>query len=669
MPEFDIDQVNKVRLAMGMKPLPGGASGPVFKESKDQASSDEEPASTIDTRQAAAGDNWKRLQDEEAAKAKRQAQKDAIKKARDAAQRFAKLEGKGLADEDGEMDTTSWLKQHKKRQQKLEKARKLEQELAERERQAEYTAADLAGVKVGHELNQFDEEAGEQILTLKDAAVDAESDDDELENADLRDREKLEERLASKKKKLAYDPNSTDGGGKGGLLSQYDEEIDGKKHQRFTLDGRGSIREAAMDVDADSAKSKGITISLDILKDDVPISDYVEASEVKIKKTKKKKSKSTKRKALDDDDIFAGADSTAAAPGDTVTDMDLDEKDTNGTTSFAMKRALDDTNFADDEDLQAELAQQRRAALKKRKKMRPEDLARELREEESATPRVFDSIEAEDDEPGLVIDETSEFVANLQKPMAPERRRPRSAQPSAGLDVRSPDEAGDVEMEQSYNEVGEDKSASRELSPEKSTPADGNTATGLEDEANLNQGLGATLNMLSQRGLVKTAANGDINAQYRERQRFLAEKQKREGEAEQRARLQRERDRQSGKLDRMSAREREDYARRTNASRDQIESRQIAEAFNREYKPDVQLKYVDDHGRSMNQKEAFKHLSHQFHGKGSGKQKTEKRLKKIDEEKRKEGMSILDASQNSTNMNSAVGDRAKKNRQAGVRLQ
>jgi U4/U6.U5 tri-snRNP-associated protein 1 len=60
-------------------------------------------------------------------------------------------------------------------------------------------------------------------------------------------------------------------------------------------------------------------------------------------------------------------------------------------------------------------------------------------------------------------------------------------------------------------------------------------------------------------------------------------------------------------------------------------------------------------------------LSHQFHGKGSGKQKHEKRLKKIDEEKKREAMSALDGSQHAGT--SAMGNKAKKNQQAGIRLQ
>ncbi len=50
------------------------------------------------------------------------------------------------------------------------------------------------------------------------------------------------------------------------------------------------------------------------------------------------------------------------------------------------------------------------------------------------------------------------------------------------------------------------------------------------------------------------------------------------------------------------------------------------------YRPDVKLEYVDDNGRRVNEKEAFRLLSHRFHGKGSGKKKTEKRAKKQLEE-------------------------------------
>ncbi|ETO36501.1 U4/U6.U5 tri-snRNP-associated protein 1 [Reticulomyxa filosa] len=48
--------------------------------------------------------------------------------------------------------------------------------------------------------------------------------------------------------------------------------------------------------------------------------------------------------------------------------------------------------------------------------------------------------------------------------------------------------------------------------------------------------------------------------------------------------------------------------------------------------PDVHLSYLDDTGRPMTAKEAFRKLSHRFHGKKPGKRKQEKRIKKREEE-------------------------------------
>ena len=50
------------------------------------------------------------------------------------------------------------------------------------------------------------------------------------------------------------------------------------------------------------------------------------------------------------------------------------------------------------------------------------------------------------------------------------------------------------------------------------------------------------------------------------------------------------------------------------------------------YAPDVKIVYTDNIGRELDSKEAFRQLSHKFHGKGSGKMKTEKRLKKAVEQ-------------------------------------
>ena len=186
MDAASIEQMNKVRVSLGMAPLPVPGDGPQFKQ-KDESDSGSESdhLSTLDKREAAAGSNWQKLEAERQDKIDRQKRKDAAKKARDAEQRFKKLEGKGLGDAEdgeGELDARSWLLQQKKRQKKIEKARKMAEELAARELQAEYTSQDLAGVKVGHEADEFDETTGEQVLTLKDAEIGDDSEEDELEN-------------------------------------------------------------------------------------------------------------------------------------------------------------------------------------------------------------------------------------------------------------------------------------------------------------------------------------------------------------------------------------------------------------------------------------------------------------------------------------------------------
>ncbi len=393
MPDLSIDEANKIRLSMGLPALPGGSAsaapaGPAFKAAKDGDDSDEEPASTIDTRQAAAHDNWLKLQAEQEAKKKREERAAAIKKERERAARTAKLQGSGLADGGDDDDDMAWLKSSKKRQKKILKAEQMQKELEERGRQErealQYTENDLAGVKVGHEVDQFDD-GEDQILVLKDTAVDAE-DDDELEAVALKERERLQERLDSKKRKRAYDPN--DDSGEKSILAQYDEEIEGKKGKAFTLDGKGRTVEEMQSAAAGTAQPKRIAISLDILKDDAPANDYMDLSEVRMKKPKKKKTKKAKRERLDDDEDFI-----ALQPEAQNEEMDIDGSETK--VAKTKKKSIYEESFIDDDDLQANLAAQRQKALKNRKKMRPEDIARQLREEASAaeTPDAFESTE------------------------------------------------------------------------------------------------------------------------------------------------------------------------------------------------------------------------------------------------------------------------------------
>jgi U4/U6.U5 tri-snRNP-associated protein 1 len=668
--DLSIDEANKIRLSMGLPALPGGsttaAPGPAFKPAKGD-DSDEEPASTIDTRQAAAYDNWKKLQDEAEAKKKKGDRLAAIKKEREKVARFAKLEGKGLADDIEDEDDTAWLKNSKKRQKKIAKAEQLQKEAEEKERKEreakQYTEADLAGVKVGHEVDQFDDE--DHILVLKDTAVDAE-DDDELEAVELRDQERLQERLDSKKRKRVYDPN--DESNQNSILAQYDEEIEGKKGKLFTLDGMGRTVEDKQAEGSDTVKPKKVAISLDILKEDAPTNDYLDISEVKMKKPKKKKSKKSKRERIEDDEEMI----MPAVEKPTADSMDVDEDE--ASAPKPKQKKVYDESFVDDDDLQATLAAQRQKALKKRKRMRPEDLARQLREEAfTPSPDVMETTEDAEDA-GLVIDETTEFVQNLGANVGgddeeeAQRKRRKSSHMSEGVksmgDVSAADEDGDTNM--GYAEAAEAENA-RQRSTSRAQSA-GMTGTGLDEEKTVDQGVGATLALLKRSGLVSSATDSsDKHASFIDRQKFMADKMRAENDAERQRKLARERERASGRYNNMSTRDREEQARKANTSADMNESRRLAQIFDKEYKPNVELKYIDAHGREMNAKEAFKQMSHEFHGKGSGNTKTKKYLDKVESEKKKMAESSLAAGHGG--IGNAHDQQAKKTKTAGVRLQ
>ncbi|KAJ0304142.1 hypothetical protein COL516b_006032 [Colletotrichum fioriniae] len=642
-----IEETNRIRVSLGMKPLPVPGAAPAETQHDDSASEEEDASATLEGRQAQAYDNYQKVRDAEAAKRKREERAAAAKREREAAQRNAILEGKGLGEADeNDVDAKAWLKAQKKRQKAIEKARKLEEEQAAAEAAAlaavEYTSKDLAGVKVAHELDNF-LDGDEQILTLKDSTIDQnEEEGDELENMDVRAREQLQERLDLKKKKPAYDVfAAADEDGERGILAQYDEEIYGKKGKKFTLDGSGAIAELGDILGAPENVKKLQNIDLDVMQD-APTSDYLDISEIKVKKPKKKKNKSTRQKPIDEDDIFP----LDTAPADD-NEMDVDS----GAAISKKKRKVEDDNFVDDDDLQASLAIQRKSALKRRKKNRPEDIARQLKEQ-------ADEPDNEALNGGVVIDEISEFVSNLKKPEEEEERktkRPKSTsvEPVTAMGADDDDDEDHPMGDDAY-EVPEDRA--REASVEIA-------ATGVDEEKSLNTGMGSALALLRERGLIKDSHGAERNMSERQKAEFLAEKRRLEREQEDRTKSQRERDRNSGRLDSMSVRDREERARQANAHRELQQSRVVDELFKKHYKPNVELKYVDDHGRSLDQKEAFKHMSHQFHGKGSGKGKTDKLLKKIEEEKRREAKPTFDASENA-NMNSSSAKR-----QAGVRLQ
>jgi len=167
-------------------------------------------------------------------------------------------------------------------------------------------------------------------------------------------------------------------------------------------------------------------------------------------------------------------------------------------------------------------------------------------------------------------------------------------------------------------------------------------------------GMAGTLKILRQQGIIKNVTDDahERDRNQKAHDKWLADHRRRIAQRE---------------LDRLRSRNtNKDQATREyeNRQREQLEARELQDEF-KNYKPDINIKYHDEFGREMTDKEAWKALSHRFHGKGSGRMKTEKRLKKIAEEKKKEAMASGDTP---LSMNRAFQIRQEKAGQAHMVL-
>lgn len=279
---------------------------------------------------------------------------------------------------------------------------------------------------------------------------------------------------------------------------------------------------------------------------------------------------------------------------------------------------------------------------------------------------------ANDEDDGLTFDDTSEFVRSITYDPSAHKKEPEEAAvtrhtspPTATHDVRMEEtdvalaelEAGEVSIkEEDYDDhmldAIEDVIHATEVHERQAgvKTEEGDLEIGTSGEKTHSSGLAATLNILRQQGILATPSteSGDRERIQLQRDLWLAEQRRRVAQRE----LERQKARGGNK----------DQAQREyeNRLRDQQEARANMELF-KDYKPDVNIVYYDEFGRELTPKEAWKALSHKFHGKGSGRMKTEKRLKKIAEERKQEAMVSGDTP---LSMNQAFQKRQEKAGQA-----
>ena len=592
-----IEQTNELRKKLGLAPLDIGTSDRSDIDNGGNA----QPGISADDEEARAVENLRALRAEEARVKNKKKLAENIERNRSKARLNEKLVGKGLGDadeEDDALDAKNWVKRSKAKA--LTRVQKKEIEV---EQQPEYKTNHLAGLKVGHDLNDI-AVGDDVVLTLKDSNIlDEENDEhggeDELVNVQLTEHERLQNNLSNKKKRPVYKAFEEDEDGQPvGVLSKYDEEIDGgkKKKNGFILDGSTGTngykksRLAMMDdEDIVSTQIAPKVISLEKVEKARVESDY---QEVKIRKPKRKPSERQNRsRAVEYEDEAPLTPSLTTEP-DTASIP----------VSTTLKPNTDHLSFVDDEELQAALTKQRREAARKRRLMQQEEEA----EAELNPPQVsllpFEEMEPTD---GLVFDDTSEFVRGLSAP----KKEARAPSTAISLDAMQVDDAVEEEDDEMSSVEDEDKTPETLPAPpittKKATKEDGlGDSTGMGDEELWEGGLGKALGLLRQKGFVKASTEEDRKRSENQvqREKWLIEEQKRNIRLEAEKLAQREEDRRTGKFDRMSQREREAYAQRQNQIRDHDYAREQQKRF-KDYKPDVNIKYIDEYGRAQTPKE------------------------------------------------------------------
>ncbi|XP_058496520.1 U4/U6.U5 tri-snRNP-associated protein 1 [Solea solea] len=637
---LSIEETNKLRAKLGLKPLE-------LNENKKELGTKEEPmvAATI---------NPVIIKQQKEMKEKLAA----MKEKRILNQKLGKV--KTLAEDDWLDDTAAWVERNRKVTKEKEMAEKraklleemdqefgvsslVEEEFAQRKKVA-YSSRDLKGLKVQHKVDSFTE-GQTVILTLQDKGV-LEEEEDVLVNVGLVDKEKAEKNVELKKKKPEYKPYEEEESvddmvtlKSHSVLSKYDEEIEGEKKKSFRLNTGGfadGMRERELQVMRETLRNQAQSLEMPALA--IASEYYTPQEMVGFKKTtrrgkkirKKEKHSSAKELQLDD---TRSSDFGSRTRGrgrkqldDDVEEVKLeDSKPPQDIPQMSDDIRMAEMDISDDEDFvipepaiieEDEAEQELQKQLEKQRKLKQKQLLKDSGEKVAEQIKVLDKGEDDNDPEkrnNIVFNATSEFCRTLGDIPTYGLSGNREDQEEI-MDfeqTEEKDEAGDSDSEIDENVGWSTVNLDEEIKqPDFATAS----ATILDEEPIVNSGLAAALLLCKNKGLLDT--------QMQKVARVKATK---------------------GALpndnycieDKMGFDDK--YSRRE-------EYRGFTQDFKDKdgYRPDVKIEYVDESGRRLTPKEAFRQLSHRFHGKGSGKMKTERRMKKLEEEALLKKMSSSD---------------------------
>ncbi|XP_061162474.1 U4/U6.U5 tri-snRNP-associated protein 1-like isoform X2 [Saccostrea echinata] len=672
---LSIEETNRIRAKLGLKPLD---VGPEKKQTDDgflitKEGDVHKPALSL-------------TEKKETEKLKERIQK--MKDKRKIKDQLGKV--KTLGESDSDDDTTAWVKKSRQKQKEKELAEKRAKQLMEldeafgledivkeefKDSKKEYTSKDLRGLKVEHSVDRF-KDGQSIILTLQDKGVLDEDEGDTLVNVNLVDDEKAEKNVELKKKKPDYNPYDTGDVDEFGMfkvknvLDKYDEEIEGVKREKFELGSGGKydtdpekqMDEIRRQLREQSQSLGGVTLN--------PINEYLtpqEAAEAaKFKKVKKKVRKIRKKESLKADDLLPlpnqgqeGTDYGSRKRGrgyvrgeeDAVEGQSGYENGYGMTAPIVIDYAHGHTAVSvneqpmevteeeedldgPDEDLsnvvieEDEAEKELHTALSKARKIKQrKDASVVVKVAEQVLLNVKPEPEEEEapHEGNIILNATSEFCRTL------------GDIPTYGQSGnREEDQEDFMDFEKELEERRKKEEDEEQMSGWNAVEIDetpvnitGEEQAVLEEEPVVSSGVGAALELAVKKGYIED--EGKKMAIVRSKAKLELEVQNYSIE-----------DKRYDDLDEKYSRKRDRYSGGGGLIQDFKEKDG--------YKPDVKLEYVDDGGHLLNQKEAFRQLSHRFHGKGSGKKKTEKRTKKLQEEQLMKQMSSTDTPLGTLNM-------------------
>ncbi|CAM8949357.1 unnamed protein product [Rhodiola kirilowii] len=506
------------------------------------------------------------------------------------------------------------LEKHKdsQKEQALQRSQLLEEHEnyeEEEDDDVQHSSKDLAGVKILHGLDKVIE-GGAVVLTLKDQNIladgDINEDADMLENIEIGEQKMRDEayKAANKKTNVYEDKFNGDPGLERKILPQYDDVV---LDEGVTLDERGRFSgQAEKKLDELRKRLQGSSTNnhFEDLSTSTKISSdyYTQEEMLQFKKPKKKKALRKKDKlnleALEAEAVAAGlgeedlgsrknkrghirreeqekseAEMRSSAYQSAYAKAEEASKALKVKQASISKQEDDDALFTgEDEDLQKSMKKTRNLAFRKQNVVAQAVALLAQSSMENHTSEEKDSSTIDSEANKVVFTEMEEFVTSLQLDEGAHKNEDKDV-------FMDEDEERPTLTIENKEETGSWADV-KETAKDESVADESKEDISLDEtihEVPVGKGLSGALKLLKERGSLKESVEwGGRNT-----------------------------DKKKSKLVGISD---------TNEAKE------------------IRIERVDEFGRIMTPKEAFRQLSHAFHGKEPGKMKKEKRIKQAQEE-------------------------------------